>query len=119
MTKKTVSTGTFLYAISFDLFKFLSHALLVMNGAGKDMFCNEIIMYMYLFFAPKARFRKDWLHTVVGFEFVSCNGSAVLFGEGQKNDKNPPGLSEHGFLMTCDDTFDLYLWISRASTFGW
>ena len=32
---------------------------------------------------------------------------------------NPPGLSEHCFLMTCDGTFDLYLWISRASTLRW
>ena len=31
--------------------------------------------------APKARFRKDWLHTVVGFEIVSCNGHVMPFGD--------------------------------------
>ena len=31
------------------------------------------------FFAPKARFRKDWLHTIVGFEIVSRDGYVMLF----------------------------------------
>ena len=30
---------------------------------------------------------------------------------------DPPGCLEHGFLMTCDDTFDLYLRIPRQGTF--
>ena len=29
----------------------------------------------------------------------------------------PPGYFEDGFVMTCDDTFDLYLRISRQGTF--
>ena len=31
--------------------------------------------------APKARFRKDWLHTVVGFKIVSRYRHVMLFGD--------------------------------------
>ena len=33
------------------------------------------------FFSPKARFRNDWIHTVVGFEIVSRNGHVMVFGD--------------------------------------
>ena len=39
--------------------------------------------------APKARFRNDWLHTVVGFEIVSCNGHVTLFGDFFRDEIKP------------------------------
>ena len=45
------------------------------------MFLNSECSFLVHFITPKARFRKDWLHTVVGFEFVSRHVDAMLFGD--------------------------------------